>query len=40
VQEPVTKEVLILLGMLVFLRICVYFALKEKTTFKGKVMKG
>ncbi|KAG2488296.1 hypothetical protein HYH03_013146 [Edaphochlamys debaryana] len=35
VDEPVTKEVCILIGMLIFLRLCIYYALKVKTTFKA-----
>ncbi|GLC39402.1 hypothetical protein PLESTM_000892900 [Pleodorina starrii] len=35
VDAPVTREVCIMVGMLVFLRLCVYYALRYKTTFKG-----
>lgn len=35
-QEPVTKEVCILFAMLIFLRLCVYYSLQYKTTFKKK----
>lgn len=35
-HEPVTKEVCILFAMLIFLRLCVYYSLQYKTTFKNK----
>ncbi|GIL87008.1 hypothetical protein Vretimale_14202 [Volvox reticuliferus] len=35
VDAPVTKEVCILIAMLIFLRLVIYYALKHKTTFKG-----
>ncbi|GFR49801.1 hypothetical protein Agub_g11739, partial [Astrephomene gubernaculifera] len=35
VDEGVQKEVCILIGMLIFLRLCIYFALQYKTTFRG-----
>lgn len=36
VNEPVTKEVCILLAMLIFLRLCIYYALQWKTTFRKR----
>ncbi|KAG2425311.1 hypothetical protein HXX76_013891 [Chlamydomonas incerta] len=36
VDAPVTKEVCILIAMFIFLRLCVYYALQYKTTFKGR----
>ncbi|KAG2431027.1 hypothetical protein HYH02_013459 [Chlamydomonas schloesseri] len=36
VDEPVTKEVCILIAMFIFLRLCIYYALQYKTTFKGR----
>ncbi|GIL50151.1 hypothetical protein Vafri_6284 [Volvox africanus] len=35
VDGSVTKDVCILIGMLIFLRLVIYYALKHKTTFKG-----
>eukprot|EP00198_Chlamydomonas_reinhardtii_P001397 XP_001690733.1 predicted protein [Chlamydomonas reinhardtii] len=35
-KAPVTKEVCILIAMLIFLRLCIYYALQYKTTFKGR----
>ncbi|KXZ52591.1 hypothetical protein GPECTOR_9g636 [Gonium pectorale] len=36
VNEAVTLDVCILIAMLIFLRICIYYALAYKTTFKGQ----
>lgn len=36
VEQSVMRDVLVLLGMLAAVRLMVYFALRHKTTFRGK----
>lgn len=36
VNAPVTNEVCILIAMLIALRLCVYYALQWKTTFRKR----